>query len=54
MVFWKKRKGMIAIDELLKWLLGLMIFVVIVVSIIYMSKSEMGAIEYIKNMFRFK
>jgi len=49
----RERKGMIAIDELLKWILGLVVLAIIVISILIFSGKGGAAIEYMKQLFRF-
>lgn len=50
----KDKKGMISIDELLKWLLGVFILVIIIIGLAILAGKGGGAIDYIKDLFRFR
>ena len=49
-----KKKAEIELDVMGWWILGLVIFVVIVFAIIILTSKGQGALDYIKNIFRFR
>lgn len=49
----KNKRGMIAINRLIAWLIGIFILVVAVIVIWILLGKEQGAFDFIKNLFRF-
>lgn len=48
-----QKKGM-EIEVLGWWIMGLLVLVLLVVASIYLKMKGISAIEYIKNLFRFR
>ena len=49
----KNKRGMIAINRLIGWLIGIFILVVAVIIIWILLGKEQGAFDFIENLFRF-
>lgn len=47
------KKGMIALDVLVKLLIGLLVLVVVIFAIVILSGKGQNAVEFIKNLLRF-
>lgn len=49
-----KKKGDVEFDELIPWLIGLVLFALMVIGYFYLKNKDINLIEYIKNLFRFR
>ena len=51
---WMKEKKAIEIEVLTWWIIAIAILVLLAVGFIILRKKDISAIEFIKNLFRFK
>jgi hypothetical protein len=47
------KKGDMEIDTIIYWIIGLAILVVAVIGFMILKNKNIGAVEFIKNIFRF-
>ena len=51
----ENKKGDVEIDTLIYWIVGVAAFVLVLVGLYFLFKgSGLGAVRYIKNLFKFK
>jgi len=49
----KNKRGAIELDELVYWILGILVFILVIGIFILLRGKGVGAIEYLRDLLRF-
>ena len=48
-----KKKGAFEMDQLAWWIIGIAVLVVVIIGLFILKEKGVGAMQYLKNIFRF-